>query len=282
VDPLTKIGLKSSAQSRLSAKTGGSAAASNPSGVPMPVGNLPGWKQVFKDNFRTSVPLGGFSGCVDRSTIMSSTCSGLPKSVAARLWAYPDGWSDNHTGVYEPSQVVSIHNGMLDYYLHTSGGKHMVAAIEPKIPGGVNGNGMRYGAYAVRFKSTLISGYKTAFLLWPDSEKWPADGEIDFPEGNLNSTVGAAMHFQGGTSLQSQNAYISKATYATWHTAVIEWTPSKVRFILDGHVIGTSVASIPDTPMHWVLQSETARGPAPAANIAGHIYVAWITAYART
>jgi hypothetical protein len=282
VDPLTRIGLKSSPSTGPGGHVGGSVAASNPSGVPMPLGNLPGWKQVFTDNFTTSVPLGGFSGCVDRSSIMSSTCAGLPKSVAAKLWAYPDGWRDNHTGTYYPSKVLSIHNGVLDYYLHTSGNTHMVAAVEPKIPGGIRGNGMQYGAYAIRFKSTLIAGYKTAFLLWPDSEKWPTDGEIDFPEGNLNSVVGAAMHFQGGTSLRSQNAYVSKATYATWHTAVIEWTPTECRFILDGRTIGTSVAAIPDTPMHWVLQSETVRGPAPADNIAGHIYIAWITAYART
>jgi hypothetical protein len=89
------------------------------------------------------------------------------------------------------------------------------------------------------------------------------------------------MHFQGGTSLQSQNTYSTGTTYRGWHTAVIEWTPHLCRFILDGRIIGTSRALIPDTPMHWVLQVETVHGPRPPANAVGHVYVAWITAYKR-
>ena len=271
-DPLSMIGVTATTQS-----------ASNPSGVAMPSGDLPGWKQVYSDDFSTSVPLGGFSGCIDGQTIMSSTCTGLPSSVASQLWAYPDGWSDTSgNGQYTPSQVLSIHNNMLDYYLHTSGSTHMVAAVVPKIPDGVSGNGLQYGAYAIRFKSDLIAGYKTAFLLWPDSGIWPADGEIDFPEGNLNGTIGAYMHQMNATSGSQQNAYSTNTTYSSWHTAVIEWTPTTCRFILDGQIIGTSVSLIPNTPMHWVLQAETAlSGGAPASSVSGHIYIAWITAYAQ-
>lgn len=276
VDPLTKVGLASPSGHA------GAAARETPSGVSMPVGNLRGWKQIFRYDFSEPVALGGFSHCVDRSTIMASTCSGLPRSVAAKLWAYPDGWPDHHTGTYEPSKVLSIHNGVLDYYLHTQGRTPMVAAVEPKIPGGVHGDGSRYGAFVIRFRATQAPGYKTAFLLWPDSERWPADGEIDFPEGNLDSDMTAAMHFQGGTSLESQDLYATSTGYAGWHTAVIEWTPTRCRFILDGRIIGTSSSLIPDTPMHWVLQAETVNGPRPPANAAAHIYVAWITAYRRT
>ncbi len=181
-----------------------------------------------------------------------------------------------------PSQVVSIHNGVLDYYLHTADGVPMVAAVVPKIPGAVNGNGLHYGAYAVRFKANSLPGYKTAFLLWPDSEVWPRDGEIDFPEGNLDQTIGAAMHFMGGTSLASQDLYRTNTTYSSWHTAVIEWTPTLCRFILDGRIIGTSVSLIPSTPMHWVLQAQTINGPAPSPTVAGHLKVAWIAVYRPT
>jgi hypothetical protein len=272
-DPLTTVGV-----------TATTVSASNPSGVPMPTGNLTGWNQVFSDDFTTSVPIGGFSGCTDASTLMASTCSGLPASVSSQLWAYPDGWSDTSgNGQYTPSQVLSIHDNMLDYNLHTSDGIHMVAAVVPKIPNGVNGGGLQYGAYAIRFKSDTIADYKTAFLLWPDSNSWPADGEIDFPEGNLNGTVSAYMHQQGATSGSQQDAYPTNTTYSSWHTAVIEWTPNLCRFILDGQVIGTSYSLIPNTPMHWVLQAETAlTGGAPADDISGHIYIAWITAYAQT
>ncbi len=249
----------------------------------MPTRSPSGWKEVFSDNFATSpsVPVGGFSGCVDANSITASQCSGLPQPVAKKLWAYPDGWHDDEFGTYEPSQVLSIHNGLLDYHLHTSGSTHMVAAVVPKIPGGVRGGGLRYGAYAVRFRSDLLPGYKTAFLLWPDSNKWPADGEIDFPEGDLNGSITASMHWMGGTSHASKDTFLTQATYSGWHTAVIEWTPHLCRFILDGHIIGTSYQSIPSGPMHWVLQAETSGGYAPARAVAGHVYVAWITAYVR-
>jgi Glycosyl hydrolases family 16 len=275
VDPLTRIGVRGSHHGHVAAGT-------SPSGVAMPTGSPAGWKLIYSDNFDRSVPVGGFSGCTDKSTLMSSSCSGLPKSVSSKLWAYPDGWPDHHFGTYEPSQVVSIHNGVLDYNLHTgSNGTHMVAAVVPKIPGGAKGGGLRYGAYALRFKSEGVPGYKTAFLLWPDSNRWPSDGEIDFPEGNLNGYMGAAMHLMGGTSLQSQFTYPTTATYSGWHTAIIEWTPTICRFILDGRIIGTSRTRIPSTAMHWVLQAETEHGAAPANSAAGHIYIDWVTAYVR-
>ena len=275
IDPLTRIGQRGPA-------TGHPISGTDPSGVPVPTGNLPGWKQVFRYDFQQKVPLGGFSGCTAGPTILRSNCSGLPQSVRSNLWAYPDGWPDGNTGKYLPSRVLSIHNGMLDYYLHTTGRVHAVAALVPKIPGAVKGNGLHYGAYAIRFRANSIPGYKVAFLLWPDSEIWPADGEIDFPEGNLDRTVDAAMHFQGGRSLISQDVYRSNATFSSWHTAVIEWTPTKCRFILDGHVLGTSVSLIPSTPMHWVLQVQTVAGAPPADRVAGHVEIAWITVYRRT
>jgi hypothetical protein len=37
-------------------------------------------------------------------------------------------------------------------------------------------------SHYVRFKTDSMHGYKGAWLLWPASEVWPRDGEIDFPE----------------------------------------------------------------------------------------------------
>jgi hypothetical protein len=255
----------------------------------MPVGSVTGWHQVFNDNFATNVPLGGFSGCTWHTDLMHSNCSGLPPAVAAKWWAYPDGWPDTtHHGEYAPSRVLSIHNGLLDFNIHSVNGTPLVAVPEPKIPGGVAGGGLLYGAYVIRFKADTLPGYKTAWLLWPDAydngvATWPSDGEIDFPEGDLNSNISAFMHPMGASSGSQQDAYPTTTTYHAWHTAVVEWTPSMVRFILDGQVIGTSTAHIPITPMHWVLQTETATdGTVPAAGTAGHVLVAWVAVYTPT
>lgn len=256
--------------------------AAEPSGQAMPSGDVLGWRQVFADDFTTPVPSGGFSGCVKASTLMQSNCSGLPADVAARWWAYPDGWPDTeHNGQYYPSQVLSVHDGMLDYRIHTSaGGTPLVAAAVPKIPDGVSGGGLRYGAYAVRFRAASMLGYKAAWLLWPDSERWPADGEIDFPEGDFNGSISAFMHYVGATNGTMQAAFATPATFSSWHTAVIEWTPGSCRYILDGQVIGTVSQSVPSDPMHWVLQVETAiDGSVPAPTTAGDVLIDWAAAY---
>jgi len=87
----------------------------------------------------------------------------------------------------------------------------------------------------------------------------------------------AFTHWQGATSGSEQDAYPTGTTYTSWHTAVIEWTPSICRFILDGQIIGTSTKNIPDTPMHWVLQVETDGNPSSSES--GHVDIAWIAAY---
>ena len=239
--------------------------ADSPSGEPLPVGDIPGWHQEFADDFTTDVPLGSFPG-----------------AVSDKWDAYQDGWTDTSgNGTYYPSKVISIHNGVLNMYLHTENGIHMVAAPEPKIPTAVGSEGgLLYGRYVVRFRSDPIYGYKAAWLLWPDSEKWPGGGEIDFPEGHLDNTISAYMHRQNATSEADQDAFGTLASFRSWHTAITEWTSSSVTFILDGQTIGTSTRGIPNTPMHWVLQTETATdGVTPNDSAAGNVQIAWVAVY---
>lgn len=224
----------------------------------MPIGDIPGWHQVFADDFLTDVPLGQF-----------------PTAVSSQ-WgnSYPDGWLDtSKAGTYMPSQVVSISGGVMNLYLHTAGGVAMVAAPVPTLPT------MTYGRYVVRFRSDPVSGYKTAWLLWPDSEAWPRDGEIDFPEGSLDGTIGGFVHYQNGASGSDQ--YVmpdTGATYTAWHTAEIDWLPTGVTFLLDGKIVGQTTTRIPNTPMHFVLQTET-DGGTPPAGAAGNLQIDWVTVY---
>jgi hypothetical protein len=231
--------------------------SAGPSGQPMPTGDLPGWRQVTADDFVTAVPTGQFPGT----------------AYGSRWTVYSDGWKDTtKQGTYMPSKVLSTHDGMLDMHIRTENGLHMVAAPVSTVK-------QAYGRYTVRFKADAIPGYKTAWLLWPTSERWPADGEIDFPEGKLPETIGANMHYASSTG--GQDSFRTTATYTSWHTATTEWTPGKVRFLLDGDVIGTSTTKVPSTPMKWVLQTETqTSGGAPSDTASGHVYVDWAAVYA--
>lgn len=224
----------------------------------MPTGDLPGWHQVLADDFTTAVAMGDFPGSV----------------YGGRWSVYKDGWKDTTGhGTYMPSRVLSVHDGNLDMWLRTEHGVHEVAAPVSVVT-------QPYGRYSERFRADSIPGYKTAWLLWPTSGVSPRDGEIDFPEGNLDSTFSAYAHYANPSG--GQDAFPTGATYGTWHIATTVWAPGWIRFMLDGKTVGTSTTQVPSTPMKWVLQTETSTsGGAPPDGAAGHVYVDWAVQYAR-
>jgi hypothetical protein len=238
--------------------------ATSPSGQSVPSADLPGWKLAMNEDFNTPAPIGSFM-----------------TTYAKTIDSYKDGWVDTaRVGTYFPSKVVSAHDGMMDYYLHTENGVHMVAAEMPKLPNGQYGQA--YGRYAVRFSNDVIPGYKSAWLLWPNSESWPNDGEIDFPEANLSGsdTINAFSHHASANGGQD---WFGSSTHMTggWHTAVVEWAPGSVSFSLDGAKLGTSTTMTPSTAMHWVLQTETSPGTVPLDSTSGHVYIDWVAQWSK-
>jgi beta-glucanase (GH16 family) len=125
-----------------------------------------------------------------------------------------------------------------------------------------------------------VPGYKTAWLLWPDTDNW-REGELDFPEGNLTGRIGAFAHHAGDP--QQQDSFPTTTTYTTWHTATTEWAPGRVTFILDGVNIGSTTRGVPSTSMHFVLQTETCidSGCVVPNTAAGMVQVDWISIYSR-
>jgi len=240
---------------------GGAAPGAAVSGEPAPAGDLPGWRLVFEDDFPTDVPTGSF-----------------PAAVASKWGAYPDGTRDTSgNGVYTPSKVVSIHDGVMDLHIRTDSTGHLVAVPVPRLqtPTG----SQVYGRYAVRFRADPLPGYKVAWLLWPDSENWPHDGEIDFPEGDLDDQICGYVHHLGATVGNDQDAVCTGVSFTGWHTTVIEWTASQVVMYLDGRVILRSTTRIPNTPMHWVLQTETSLFSVPSPATSGHVLIDWVAAW---
>ena len=129
-----------------------------------------------------------------------------------------------------------------------------------------------------------------AWLLWPDTgtnttgslSGIGGNGEIDFPERNLNSAyVSGFVHHQDATLNSDQDAFKVPINGTAWQTAVIEWSPNLVVFKLNGVVIGSTTTRVPNTPMHWVLQTETALdGTIPADAARGNVQIDWVAAWA--
>jgi len=232
-----------------------SASDTNPSGIAMPTGNLPGWKQIFTEEFTTPLARGSFPGAYSDQ------------------WLSYDGFPNTYKNGDYDQEIISAQDGNLDISMKTVDGRPLVAAPVPLVNG--QWGGQTYGRYSVRMKADPVVGYGTAFLLWPDSENWN-DGEIDFPEGHLDGSVKAFNHCPENP-MRNCLAVPTSTTYAEWHTYTIDWTPDKLSFLVDGTVVGSTTSNIPSKPLHWVLQGETPGSPSPTSS--GHLLIDWVTMY---
>ncbi|MDQ0819300.1 hypothetical protein QFZ79_001595 [Arthrobacter sp. V4I6] len=237
-----------------------------------PVGDLPGWKHVFMEDFTAGdVPLGAFPGPLYRERWSAGYKDGTPDTA---------GQVSGGKSGYYPTKVLSVQNGVLDWFLHSEKGISMGAAPAPRIPNAAKNppreNSLLYGRYSVRYRADSMPGFKTAWLLWPDSGIWPRDGEIDFPEGDLGATITAAAHFMSLDPKRFEQFFTDKFS-TEWHVATTEWRPGQVEFFVDGVSIGVSTTDVPSTPMHLILQTESCLPNCPAPATQGHVFLDWIS-----
>jgi hypothetical protein len=235
-----------------------------PSGEGDTAEDIDGWTANYSESFTRDAPTGQFA------------------SVYGDEWAGYSGFGDTaDVGTYSPDKVLSAHDSVLDFYLHSENGQPLVAA---PMPDGYNGQ--TYGRYSLRFKSDNIDGYKIAFLLWPTSDDWN-DGEIDWPEGNLAGVMSPASaqkgtYSDGRMTFDPPERVYSKTDATDWHTATTEWTPGLVKFFWDDELVGTTTvpSGVPDAPMRWTLQAETnLDGQSVPADSSGHILIDWVKAW---
>jgi beta-glucanase (GH16 family) len=235
-------------------ETDGGGAAPGDEGVP--IGDLPGWTQIFVDDFTTPVARGSFPG------------------PYASSWLPYDGFTDTaEIGTYR-ADAISVADGLLSLGVSTSGDEVTSSAVVPLVDG-VWG-GQTYGRYSVRMRADPVAGYSAAFLLWSDENEWN-DGEIDFPEGHLDNNVRAYNHTPGDPA-ENSFARRTAVPFTEWHTYTIDWKPDEIAFSIDGVTIGTTDRDIPTATMHWVMQIETSKKRPPEGS-AGTVQIDWATIY---
>lgn len=100
----------------------------------------------------------------------------------------------------------------------------------------------RYGKWEARVRSQGSgsgSTYHPVLIIWPQSDRWPADGEYDFLE---NGAPGAAcaeafIHYpHPRTPVQQEFKRETNcgAPLSEWHHVAFEWTPQFVAGYIDG------------------------------------------------
>ncbi|WIB76273.1 glycoside hydrolase family 16 protein [Curtobacterium sp. MCPF17_002] len=226
-----------------------------PSGVSMPTTDGGGWNRVFSEDFTDTTGTAGFES-----------------DYADRFSVY-HGFSDTAgTGRYQAS-TLSAHDGMLDMHLRTTaGGTPLAGGIVPLVDG--EWGGQTSGRYSIRMKSDEVDGYGVAVLLWSDENVWE-DGEVDFPEGALGAPAYLNVHCLDDPAEKCLQ-YETEASFADWHTYTIEWTPSRMSFLVDDELVSTTTESIPTSRMHLVVQAGS-NGGHPPRGAAGSLLVDWMT-----
>jgi Glycosyl hydrolases family 16 len=233
----------------------------------------------FSDDFTRSTPLGSFANCNHNVDTPVAYCAGLAGWYRDNWWAYPGGWPDTARqrgypvgGMYDPARTVWVDDGQMHIRLFRNAvGLVHSAAVVPKSTVGV-----RYGMFSERFRvSRIARGYKSAHLLWPMSGDCHGC-EVNFPENEWNGTIHAFTHPKGGGEQEAKDTRID---WSQWHTSTIEWTPGRIRYFLDGRIVGESTEEIPDRPMMWVLQNESAlNGDQAAPGSWAQMDIEWVRA----
>jgi hypothetical protein len=221
------------------------------SGTLAPRANLPGWTWKVADDFTKNAPVGSWDNGTDPDKIVYVGADGTQ-------WrTYPSYYTDTFQHrPYRPAEVLSVQNGMLTFDLHNVQGQPAGANPSPLMPNG--SQYQTYGRYSARLKvdSPDLSEYHIAWLLWPELDStWPADGEVDFPDGHMDSTMNGYHHYarsQGGQDIANTGV-----TLNDWHTYTIEWSPGRMRLLLDDKPVLDSTKYVPTKPMRWQLQTET-------------------------
>jgi beta-glucanase (GH16 family) len=191
-------------------------------------------------------------------------------------WRLYGGAGANGVGVRSPD-AVSLREGSLviTAWQQFSGG--LAWHAEPATT---------YGRWEFRARVEEGTGYAPAILLWPDSDNWPIDGEIDVMEivagdRGINHTT---VHY--GAEDQRIDSTVT-GDFTEWHNYAVDWQPDAITVYIDGERVfrTTEPAAIPHGPMHLAIQLDVGpQGtwiPAPDETTPETVslYVDWVRMY---
>jgi hypothetical protein len=215
-------------------------------GTPAPVGDVGAFKQTFREDFSTAAAANG----------------PFARTYANAWQPYPDGTS----GIYSSSTQVSARDGYMDVKLDGARG----AAGTFGTPNGAWSH--VGGKFSVRAKAEGGTGNGAAFMLWPSSNVW-SDGEIDYPEGNFESTPMAFQHsMTPGWEAHSTNISTG-VSWRQWHTYSVEWIPGRsVTYLVDDKIVRTVTVDVPTAPHRYMFQVGNWGG-------SGHLDIDWVSTY---
>ena len=137
------------------------------------------------------------------------------------------------------------------------------------------------------------ASYHPVAIVWPDSDRWPEDGEFDFMENSRpgDDHAEAFLHYphSASVSVQQEHATKSGVDLSQWHNFGFEWTSTGISGFLDGvqwfsyagGAISGTRQNIQDMPSgHLTLQLDNFNGA--SGNQPATMEVDWVRVYTLT
>ena len=124
------------------------------------------------------------------------------------------------------SSAISVSDGVLN-----------ITARNGNVSGGMAHKlDQTYGRWEFRARTDKGRGFGSAILLWPESERFPQDGEIDIMEvpSETRDRAHFIVHFAGpGGSDRVYGSY-AEDDFSQWHTFAVDWLPDRIVYYVDG------------------------------------------------
>lgn len=266
--------------SRLLSRRATNAPVTSGSSTALPIGNLPGWTQVVADDFNYTYPIGSIASDNNGELLVGS---GAYAELHDKFTFYPDGWNTTHgdktyalnsgepgypgniivRSKYYPSKTVYFEDSCLKIYHHSediSGTMYALgAAIKPKLPSGDYMIGP-YGRWQFRMRSQNVSAAPAnSYWHWVplgiDSNNWPSNGELDWPEGDIGKPVAGNYH---PASPSNETYHVTSGEDPTqWNIFTVEWTPGRVKWWCNDALRLNTTDRVPSQPQAFLFQHES-------------------------
>jgi beta-glucanase (GH16 family) len=119
-----------------------------------------------------------------------------------------------------------------------------------------------------------------AVLTWPQSGRFPQDGENDIYETgtyNPRDPFFSFIHF--GNSASMQTSFKHYADASQWHTMAMDWSKYAIKIYRDGALVWTVTdpAVIPDVAHHLTIQLDALGSGQLTGPV--RMYVDWVRIY---
>jgi len=229
-------------------------ASTQPSDKPPPIGS--------------SVP-----GADGRRLLFEDDFDGTQLNTAA--WSTYNGTGYNGHGLRRPYAITLDGQGHLAITAQTINGTTVTGGMANRL-------NRPYGLYEFRVRTDLDTSRNMSgvVLTWPQSGRFPQDGENDIYETgtyNPRDPFFSFIHF--GNTASQQTSFKQYADATAWHTMAMDWSSSAIKIYRDGALVWTVTdpQAISHAAHHLAIQLDALGNGQLSGPV--RMYVDWVRIY---